>query len=115
MNELTYSEKLEMLKRKHARSHPEARQQIAKWGDELSRIEVKSAWLKHPDTGQIRKTLVDQLERIASVLADDKNLPDMERKVLFEVKDVILQLLAVVTGNTAEEIRAIEQQMDDEL
>lgn len=110
----TYEGKLASLQRIHAHSAPEARQQLEKWGDELSRLSLEAEWLKHPNTEQLRKTLVDQLNRITSVLVNDEKLSEEDRKAFFKTKNVILMILAALSGDPEAEAEAIYDQIDNE-
>lgn len=114
--DMTFDEKLTQLKKIHARSHPEAKAQIAKWEDELARLKIDADWLKHPNTKQLKKTLSEQLDRIVGVLAGDDTLTETERKALFKAKDdVILPLLALLTKDPVAEMKVIENQVDENL
>lgn len=113
--ELTYDDKIAALKKMHQGSHPEAKAQIDKWGDELSRLKLESDWLNHPNTQSLRVTLTEQLQRIVSVLADDETLKEEDRKVYFKSKEVIYALLALVSRDPEQEMKSIQQQIDSEL
>lgn len=112
---LSFEQKLTVLKRMHARSAPEAKMQIMKWDDELSRLRMQGDWLKHPNTKELRQILAEQLDRIVSVLANDETLLDVDRKAYFRTKDVVFSLLAVLTSDPESQMKAIEDQVDKEL
>lgn len=113
---LPFEEKLNVLEKIHSRSHQEAKDQISKWKDELARLKIEENWLQHPNTILIKATLTDQYNRIVSILAGDESLSESDRKVYFKTKnDVILPLLAVFMMDPESEMRALENQVDDNL
>ncbi len=112
---LNYVQKLDLLKKVHRNSHPETKNDLEKWGDDLARLQMEEDWLKHPNTAALRDSLSDQLQRIVSVLSTDAKLESAERGMYFKMKDIILELLAVVSYDPVSEMRAIERQIDEEL
>lgn len=115
VGDLTYEDKLSVLKKMHSNWHPEAKEQLEKWGDELSRLKLEDDWLKHPSANDLRFTLSEQLQRIDSVLSNDQSLTEIDRKVHFKSKEFILQLLAVVTRDPESEMKSIQEQIDENL
>lgn len=113
--ELTLEEKLEVLTSMHKKSHPEAKQQIEKWKDDVERLVIDKEWISHPNTIDLRKTITEQVGRIMVVLSNDSELGEADRKALFKTKEALFVLLALLTRDPAAAIKEIEGQVAAEL
>lgn len=114
-NNLTFDDKIAVLQQMHRKSAPDARKQISDWNDEMERLTVTADWLEHPNTAELRELASGQIEAITTVLANDENLAEADRKALFAAKKAHLAYLAVLTYDPTPEIEAVEDKVNFEL
>jgi hypothetical protein len=113
--EKSFEEKIQTLKEIHTRWDPQAIQQIRQWEERVARLKVESEWLNHPHTKEIRNYAAQQIDTIISVLANQRDLSEADRRAFFEQKEVHLQYLALFTSDPQPEIESIENAVDNEL
>lgn len=113
MNEFT--DKIKRLKKLHAHSAEDAKQQIEQWETQMSRLKITQEWLNHPETKSLRNLTVSQLNAVVSRLANDAEMDDTTRAALFQVKSALLVYLAVLTNNPEEDMKEVESSVDFEL
>ena len=111
---LTIEDKLQFLYKYHSHSHPEAVEQLRTWGERLLRLKVDNDWLAHPKTRELRELVLEKINNITSVLANDENILEVERKALFKDKKSMISMLAVLTDDPTKEIEAIKSAIDYE-
>ena len=113
--EKSFEEKIQTLKEIQARWDPEAVQQIRQWEERVARLKVETEWLNHPHTQMIRDFAAEQIDTIISVLANQRELSEADRRAYFEQKEVHMQYLALFTSDPQPEIRSIENAVANEL
>lgn len=114
-SKLSFEEKIRILKKIHARSAPDARRQIERWEEDISHLQFEQDWLQHPNTKKFRDVLAQHLDNISTVLQNEENISEEERKMLFRTKDIIFALMAVLSIDPLNEMKSIEGQVDYEL
>ena len=110
----TTEEKLKFLYKHHNRSQPEALEQLRTWDERLLRLKIDKDWLAHPKTQELKQLVVEKINNIISVLANNESLSEVERKAYFKDKKSMFSMLAVLTNDPAKEIEAIESAIDFE-
>lgn len=113
--ELSFEEKLKIVRTKHLRWHPEAISQLESWENDMVKLRVTKEWLDNPITRQLRETAEQQVKMIESTLSLTENLPEETRVKLFQFKKAHLVYLALLTENVDSQMRTIESAIDEEL
>ena len=111
---ITTEEKIAFLYKYHSHSHPEAREQLRTWDERLSRLNIDKKWLAHPNTRELRVLIMEKINNIVSVLANNENLNEAERKAFFKDKKSMVGRLAVLTDDPEKEIENIKSAVDHE-
>lgn len=111
----TFQEKIEALRKAHAKSHPDSRAQIRSWENQMAELQVKKDWVDHPNTKAMKDLTLEQINRINGVLANDQKLEEAERKALFAEKNAHMSYLAFLSDDPASEMQSIEHAVNHEL
>jgi len=115
MSTKTFKEKLDLLKKKHLSSHPDAMDAIFKWEEKLIRLNAQDEWLQHPNTRELLAIAVEQLNSINLILKDTEDLTEAERVKYFQLKKAHLVYLSLLSSNPKNEMASIESIIDYEL
>lgn len=113
--EYSFEEKVEILKKKTAHYHKDAKLQITQWEDEMARLTMQKDWVNHPDTKKLRAIAEEQISAIVSELSSNENLTDVERQAYFKLKNAHIAYLSVLTEDPTSEIETIEEAIANEL
>ena len=110
-----FEEKVKILKDMHAKSAPEALEQITQWEERFTMLKANKEWLDHPITKQLKELAEEQVAAVSALLSDKEDMSEIERKGLFALKKAHLVYLSVLTSNPESEMRSIEDSINDEL
>lgn len=115
MSTKTFKEKLDLLKKKHISSHPDALNTIFQWEEKLIRLNAKAEWLQHPNTRELLAIAVEQLNSINLVLKDTEDLTEADRVKYFQLKKAHIAYLSLLSSDPKSEMASIEKLIDYEL
>ena len=115
LKQMTFSEKMDVLKNMHSRSAPDAKKKIEEWEEQMGRLQMKRDWLNHPGTKALMHNAMEQVKSINDILSSDADIDEMDRKVYFKLKEAHLVYLATLSADPEAEMRSIEQGVDYEL
>ena len=112
---LTFDEKISKLKKLHSVWDPDAKKMIEGWQEAVGNLKFKKGWLELKPTIALRDLAAQQISAISSRLAGEPDLDEIERKLLFKLKDAHTVYLAVLTDDPADQIQQIEGMVDENL
>ena len=111
----TFDEKMSVLKKMHARSAPEALEQLKSWEEQMQRLQIKLDWYQHPATKELRELARTQIQAANDVLANKEDLTEEDRKAIIKMKNAHMVYLAVLSEDPEKEIQTIENFVENEL
>lgn len=111
----TFEEKIEILKKQHLSSHPDAINAIRQWEDKLIRLKAQDEWLQHPNTKELLAITTEQINAINLILKDTEDLTEAQRVKYFQLKKAHLTYLAALSLDPKSQMASIEKLIDYEL
>lgn len=115
LKNLSFEEKMKILNKIHAFSDDDAKKELKKWETKMSRLKPQKDWVKSPFTKELRDLAMEQIKNIMSVLSNDENLTEQDRKSLFAEKRAHMTYLAILSQDPMKEIKTLEESADFEL
>lgn len=108
-------DKIAEVKAKHKDWDEQSLHTLEGWSQQLSELRVSAGWLTHPATMELRKLANDRIQTITLQLANDENMPDLERRRFFAERDAHREYLNFLSRDTENEIKGLEETVDAEL
>lgn len=115
MSTKTFEEKLEIVKRQHLSSHPDAINTIFEWEEKYIRLKAQDEWLQHPNTRELLSLAIEQVNAINSILKDTEDLSEEQRTKYFQFKKAHLVYIAALSTDPKSQMKNIESLIDDEI
>ena len=110
-----------MIEEKLAQIHPNDYEDaksveiVSLWKERVPVLASKLDFKNHPVTTEIAQLTKREIERIKSILTEQENLSEVDRKSLFKEKKVHEFYLSLFTHDPSGELEVIERAIDKEL